>query len=259
MKFFLEAKTGAQAGRRIDVERGKSLSVGRSRAAVLFPDDPTMSGLHFEVVSDGENVGLKNHSRTNGTQVNGRSVETIVLRPGDTIRAGGVQFVLLALEDIATADLSLQSWRFAGAAAEWQVIENQGLRYMGQAAAPVTIMAIEELLPRSHNLEQYIDIQLQLFRERLPQAEVVKQETSISEGGASAALMVRTPLHDGRIALQKQMYVCTGKTVGVATASALESDSATVHKAIDEVLKSATFQPESEPPQGQPTQAVTMS
>jgi hypothetical protein len=257
MKFFLEVKTGAQAGRRIDVGRGTAVSVGRSRAAVLFPEDPTMSGLHFEIVSDGANVGLKNHSRTNGTQVNGRSASTVVLRPGDAIRAGGTQFVLLAVEDTPSADLTFQSWRFAGAAAEWQVIESQGLRYTGQAAAPVTIIAIEEPLPQNHNLEKYIDIQLLLFRERLPQAVTAKQEISVPGADASAALTVRTPLSDGRIALQKQIYACAGKMVGVATASALETDSAAVHQSIDAVLKSAAFHPKSEPPQGQPTQAIT--
>ena len=70
---------------------------------------------------------------------------------------------------------------------------------------------------------------------------------------------MRTPLADGRIALQKQIYASAGKVVGVATASALEADSAAVHEAIDAVLKSAAFQPESEPVQGQATQAITPS
>jgi len=218
-----------------------------------------MSGLHFEVVSDGENAGLKNHSQTNGTQVNGRSANTVVLRPGDVIRAGGTQFVLLAVEDVAGADFSFQSWRFTGASAEWQVVESQGLRYRGQTAAPVTIMAVEEPLPENHDLKKYIDIQLLLFRERLPQAEAVQQEISVPGADASAALTVRTPLADGRIALQKQIYASAGKVVGVATASALEADSAAVHQAIDAVLKSAAFQPESEPVQGQATQAITPS
>jgi pSer/pThr/pTyr-binding forkhead associated (FHA) protein len=256
MKFFLEVKTGSQAGRRIDVGRGMAVSVGRSRAAVLFPEDPTMSGLHFEIVSDGANVGLKNHSRTNGTQVNGRSAGTVVLRPGDAIRAGGTQFVLLAVEDTPSGDLTFQSWRFAGAASEWQVIEGQGLRYTGQTAAPVTIMAIEEPLPQNHDLEKYIDIQLLLFRERLPQAEMAKQDISVPGSDASAALTVRTPLNDGHVALQRQIYACAGKTVGIATATALEADSAVVHEAIEAVLNSAAFQPKGEPLQGQPTQAI---
>jgi hypothetical protein len=249
MKFFLEVKTGAQAGKRIEVAQGSSLSVGRSRAAVLFPEDPTMSGLHFEVVSDGENVGLKNHSRTNGTQVNGRSVNTIVLKPGDAIRAGGIHFVLCAVGDVSNADLSFQSWRFADAAAEWQVIERQGLRYTGQTAAPVTIMAIEEPLPENHDLERYLDIQRLLFRERLPQAKVEKQEIPARGATAAAALTVQTPLNDGRIALQKQLYVCSGNVVGVATASALANEPDSVHQAIDAVLKNAVFQPASAPAQ----------
>jgi pSer/pThr/pTyr-binding forkhead associated (FHA) protein len=260
MKFFLEVKTGAQAGRRIEVERGRSVSVGRSRAAALFPEDPTMSGLHFEIVSDGENVGLRNHSQTNGTQVNGRSTNSVVVRPGDAIRAGGTLFVLLAVEDTSAADLLFQSWRFAGAAADWQVVESQGLRYKGQTAAPVTIMAIEEPLPRNHDLEKYVDIQLLLFSERLPQAKAVKQEIAVPGADAATALAVRTPLSDGRIALQKQIYVSAGEMVGVATATVLEGDSAAVHQAIDSVLKSAAFQPDkSAPKQGHPTQAIPPS
>jgi hypothetical protein len=219
-----------------------------------------MSGLHFEIVSDGENVGLKNHSQTNGTQVNGRSANSVVVRPGDAIRAGGTLFVLLSTEDTSAADLSFHNWRFAGAAADWQVVESQGLRFMGQTAAPVTVMAVEEPLPRNHDLEKYIDLQLLLFRERLPQAEAVKQEISVPGADASAALTVRTPLSDGRMALQKQIYVSAGKMVGIATATALETDAAAVHQAIDSVLRSAAYQPEkSEPTQGHPTQAITPS
>jgi len=71
----------------------KEFVVGRaSEVTSLQIDDPTVSGQHFKLVPKQGELFLVDLDTTNGTLVNHDRVRTCRLKPGDTIRAGAVEF-----------------------------------------------------------------------------------------------------------------------------------------------------------------------
>ena len=211
---------------------------------LLFPDDPTMSGLHFELVCDERRVALRNHSQTNGTYVNGSRVEEAVLQPGDVIMAGGTRFTLAASgEDSLSPQLKIQHWLFPALPAGWEQLGDQGLRYVRDGSQATTLMITEEAIPAGHALDQYVDIQLTLIRDRLPSAQAVKAPVELTDVDASMGLSIRSELPDGRVVIQKQLYACVGQGVGILTATIVESEPAEIHETVDRLLMTASFRP----------------
>jgi hypothetical protein len=259
MAFQLGIGTGSQAGRVVALPLNTPLSIGRTRAMLLFPDDPTMSGLHFELVCDERTVALRNHSQTNGTYVNGSRVEEIVLHPGDVIMAGGTRFILGASgEDSLSPPLQVQHWFFPALPAGWEQLDDQGLRYVRDGSQATTLMITEEAIPAGHTLDQYVDIQLRLIGERLPTAQAVKAPVELTDVDASMGLSIRSGLPDGRVVIQKQIYACVGQGVGILTATILESEPPEVHEAVDKLLMTASFRPSgkgTDSPESAPTQS----
>lgn len=102
MRLILEIRSGPAAGRKIAVEPGQSLTVGRTpRADVVFADDNHMSGLHFVVMSDARGCVLRDLNSSNGTLLNGAKVATAPLRHGDTVVAGQTTFLVHMPPEIA--------------------------------------------------------------------------------------------------------------------------------------------------------------
>ncbi len=247
MKFQLHIGSGSQAGRVVEIQANAPLSVGRTRAMLLFPDDATMSGLHFELGCDGERVALRNYSQTNGTHVNGDRVEQVILQSGDVITAGATQFILVAGGESAPAPAQrVQSWVFPSIPPGWEVIAGQGLRYVREGSQPATVLVTEEKLPADHNLEKYIEIQLSLIANRLPNSQVVKAPAAVPDVDGCAGLLIRTPLSDGRMATQQQVYACIADQVGILTATVSETETEDVHRAIEAIFATALFKPEPE-------------
>jgi hypothetical protein len=103
MPVFLEVRSGSQAGKKIRLEQGRILRIGRtSRADIPFPDDTHMSGLHFSLGWEGQDCRLADLNSRNGTLVNGRAATAAVLRDGDLIVAGETTFTLNIEADVPT-------------------------------------------------------------------------------------------------------------------------------------------------------------
>jgi hypothetical protein len=244
MPFQLGIGTGSQAGRVIGLPLNTPLSIGRTRATLLFPDDPTMSGLHFELVCDERTVAIRNHSQTNGTYVNGVRVEEAMLHAGDVIMAGGTRFTLAASGEHSLSEtLKIQHWFFPAPPGGWEQLDDQGLRYLRDGSQATTLMITEEAIPAGHTLDQYVDIQLRLIRERLQTAQAVKAPLELTDVEASMGLSIRSELADGRVVMQKQIYASVGQAVGILTATILESEPAEIHEAVDKLLMTASFRP----------------
>ena len=95
MPFFLEVRSGPQAGNRIRLEPGRILRVGRTdRADVAFAEDAHMSGLHFSLGWNGVECRVTDLNSRNGILVNGQAVAATVVRDGDTIAAGETIFLV---------------------------------------------------------------------------------------------------------------------------------------------------------------------
>ena len=84
----------------------KSYSIGSSKDNNLVLDDPSVSGLHARLVSNGEIFAVKAISKEAAVSVNGTRITQTNIECGDEIRIGDVDFkVIDPLEDThVTAD-----------------------------------------------------------------------------------------------------------------------------------------------------------
>ena len=84
-----------QEQRWIDLPRGE-LIVGRNSCCDCQLDDDSVSGRHFRLVVERGAIRVQDLQSTNGTRVNGQSIEarTWTLSPGDRLQAGRVVFVI---------------------------------------------------------------------------------------------------------------------------------------------------------------------
>jgi hypothetical protein len=95
MKVDLEVTSGPHAGTVYHFDRHDTFVVGRSsQAQFAVPDDGFLSRNHFLIEFNPPACLLRDLGSTNGTKVNGLRVETVRLRDGDQIAAGGSGFVI---------------------------------------------------------------------------------------------------------------------------------------------------------------------
>jgi hypothetical protein len=99
MRVILEVIAGPEAGRRVWLQTGQVLIVGRSDLVDAgFPVDNQMSGRHFSLSCGTAECHLKDFGSTNGTFVNGQRVTEYVLGDADEVAAGQTRF-RIRLED----------------------------------------------------------------------------------------------------------------------------------------------------------------
>ncbi|MEO1088834.1 MAG: FHA domain-containing protein, partial [Acidobacteriota bacterium] len=79
---------------------GKRLVIGRRVEADIRVNEPTMSGLHAEIVPSGEGLLLRDLESLNGTRVNGVRVVESLLRSGDEIEIGKARVLVTNQQDI---------------------------------------------------------------------------------------------------------------------------------------------------------------
>ena len=76
---------------------GAIKTVGRTARADFIVDAALVSRLHCRLTADPSNqLVVEDLGSTNGTIVNGKKVERVVLRPGDTLTVGRVDFMVQA-------------------------------------------------------------------------------------------------------------------------------------------------------------------
>jgi pSer/pThr/pTyr-binding forkhead associated (FHA) protein len=66
------------------------VTIGRNAGNLIQLDDPSVSGQHAQLQLAGDDYELTDLDSTNGTRVNGNTVKTATLRPGDRVRFGKV-------------------------------------------------------------------------------------------------------------------------------------------------------------------------
>ena len=93
MELSLRIESGESAGRGVPIPPGVMVRFGRlATTGVRLTDDPTLSGEHFGVRSDGRAGYLTDLGSRFGTLLNGTKVTEATLRDGDEIRAGRTVF-----------------------------------------------------------------------------------------------------------------------------------------------------------------------
>ncbi|MEX0793393.1 MAG: FHA domain-containing protein [Pirellulaceae bacterium] len=93
MRAALTVQSGPATGKVVWVEQGVMFRVGRlPQADMVVREDRALSGLHFAILCDSKRCRVRDLNSTNGTQINGISVNLVELVTGDTILAGNTQF-----------------------------------------------------------------------------------------------------------------------------------------------------------------------
>lgn len=95
MEVVLRVTSGPHAGQEYLLSDRDSCVVGRSsQVRFSMHDDRLLSREHFRVDLSSLHCTLEDMGSTNGTKVNGRRVESSVLRDGDVITAGDSAFIV---------------------------------------------------------------------------------------------------------------------------------------------------------------------
>ena len=102
-KYVLEILDGDRAGEVLPVA-DRPLRIGRKPGNDLVLADEKTSGVHAEVVLEGDRHVLRDLGSTNGTFLDGKRVTEIVLTPGDVVTVGRLRVKFRAEGEAATAD-----------------------------------------------------------------------------------------------------------------------------------------------------------
>ena len=85
---------GGMAGQSFQPDAGRTL-IGRSPECQVFLDDVTVSRRHAELVRDGETFSIRDLGSLNGTYVNRRRIESVVLEDDDEVQIGKYRLTFL--------------------------------------------------------------------------------------------------------------------------------------------------------------------
>jgi pSer/pThr/pTyr-binding forkhead associated (FHA) protein len=107
-RYALRFENGERRGETIPIPSG-GLTLGRRPGSSVQVLDASVSGRHAELSVDGRGVvTLRDLGSTNGTRVGGQRISEQVLKAGDEILVGNVQFTFLDLQPAAGGgDLAL--------------------------------------------------------------------------------------------------------------------------------------------------------
>jgi hypothetical protein len=81
--------------------KGDDFLIGRAFECHLMLNDEMISGQHARIVRSGEHYEVQDLGSTNGTFVNGEKIDKKVLRTGDVIRFGALEFEFLRPLDVS--------------------------------------------------------------------------------------------------------------------------------------------------------------
>jgi len=243
MPVHLEITEGPAKGRKIPLTVGKTVSVGRTlaKSMIAIPEDAYLSGLHFSAGSRNGNVLLCNLSKANPTEVNGKPVNSAVLKPGDTFKAGMNIFAVIAAENPHEAKFRVGGWGFESIPEGWEINECSGLRHSVTEPFRPNIIVVEESLPKGYDLSKYVALQISLGEKHLKAPRFSEPKPLPIKGAEQAmAITIHAQAEKGA-AMQFQVYAVHSGIVGVMTATALESQGQLLRGAFREVLPGLTF------------------
>jgi pSer/pThr/pTyr-binding forkhead associated (FHA) protein len=96
----LRVVDGADRGRTF-ADIASPLTIGREEGNPIQLNDERVSRFHLKIQEDQHQIVLTDLQSTNGTKVNGESVQLWVLRPGDVIALGRTVLIFGSREEIA--------------------------------------------------------------------------------------------------------------------------------------------------------------
>jgi hypothetical protein len=243
MPVHLEITAGPAKGRKLPLEIGKTVSVGRNgaKSMIALPEDEYLSGQHFTVGLRNGNVLLCNLSKVNPTEMNGAQVQSAVLKPGDSFKAGQNVFSVVGADNPYPAEFRVGGWGFQTIPQGWNPKPGSGLRHSEPEPFCANIIVAEEPLPKDFDLKKYVDLQVSLGRQHLKEAKI-NDAKQVKVKGADDALAINIQARAEKgPALQCQIYAAHNGVVGVMTATALESQTLLLRSVFNQVLPGLTF------------------
>lgn len=72
---------------------GDTVTIGRAPANTVIIEHPAVSGLHCQLTREGDSYRLKDMGSTNGTRVNGKEIQDVLLNPRDLVQLGTIEFL----------------------------------------------------------------------------------------------------------------------------------------------------------------------
>jgi hypothetical protein len=96
----LVGKNGEYQGNEFII-KGEEFSIGRAFECHLMLNDNMISGRHARIVRQGEHYQLEDLGATNGTFVNGEKISKKLLRTGDKLMFGGLEFEFVQPMDVS--------------------------------------------------------------------------------------------------------------------------------------------------------------
>jgi pSer/pThr/pTyr-binding forkhead associated (FHA) protein len=92
-------ESGDELAITLRVPRGSIKTIGRTARADFIVDAALISRLHCRLTADkSDQLVVEDLGSTNGTMVNGKKVDRVVLRAGDTLTVGRVVFSVKVTE-----------------------------------------------------------------------------------------------------------------------------------------------------------------
>jgi pSer/pThr/pTyr-binding forkhead associated (FHA) protein len=180
---------------------------------------------------------MQNHSKRNGTIVNGTRVESAVLVAGDTIRAGDTIFrVIGPPASPYAAKVRVGGWGFNIIPNGWKHSEGIGLlRAGGEFRASAA--GLEEPLPKEKTLREYVELQMELAKSQLKGAVFQGPGEAQMQGAEEALLLTVSSDAEGKRITQRQIYALSGDIVGILTMTGLPE----TNQEFIEIVRGASF------------------
>jgi hypothetical protein len=143
---------GADRGREF-AEVPTPFTIGREEGNAIQLNDERVSRYHLKIQEDQNKIVLADLESTNGTKVNGESVQLWILRPGDVISVGRSVMVYGSREEIARRLASLRGVDFTqGVTMPTEDLEDEGSSYsldyeLNLGDDPEALVLLHTLMP----------------------------------------------------------------------------------------------------------------
>jgi hypothetical protein len=227
MPWSLETE-GPETPHKIVLKPGHTITVGRVDAAIItFPNDDSMSGLHFAVSLAEGTPRIQNLSNSGNTELDGAPIASSSLKPGDRIKAGNTVFVVVGpAPSPYPAKVRFGGWGFDFVPECCQPAESVGFVITSDPAFRASITAVEEPLAEGQTLWDYVNAQKRLACEFLVGATLEGPTSTEIRGATEAlALTIASSLAGRGSVIQRQVYAASDGVAGVFTVTMLNSQS----------------------------------
>jgi len=129
----------------------------------------------------------------------------------------------------------------------WEIAEQQGFRRTGKDVFPTNVVAVEESLPEETPFPRYVENQVAILREILPNPSIQWFEPPVISGALERkALLIRyASLGNALPVVQRQLYACARGQVGILIMTTIESELPNALAVFDAICASCDFHPAS--------------